>query len=335
MTFDIRIAGAEIAFPCAAGETVLDAAERAGYSLPYSCRKGVCLTCAAALSDGDAIVGHERVHGPRDSVLLCRAKPLSDLTIEPKRIERRDPLARKRIKARVFRLHRPAPDVAVLQLRFAAGVRAKFRAGQYLRVIMADGDSRNFSMANPPHQSDGAELHIRHVAGGRFSEAVLASLAPGDKLDLEIPFGEFFLRDDAAKPVVLLATGTGFAPIRSIVEDMIRRRIRRPTRLYWGARGEADIYMPALLAAWKAQADWLTIAAVLSEPAADWHGRRGLVHFTVLEDLPDLSRYQVYACGNPFMIDGARQDFARIGGLPDNEFYADPFVPSGDKEASG
>jgi NAD(P)H-flavin reductase len=333
MTFDVRIVGSDIAFPCAAGETVLDAAERAGYFLPYSCRKGVCSTCAGLLSEGVVTVGHKAVRGPRDDVLLCRAKPVSDLAIAPKRIEKRNPLARKRITARVYRLQRPAPDVIILQLRFPAGTRAKFRAGQYLRVIMADGDSRNFSMANPPHESDGAQLHIRHVPGGRFSETVLASLTSGDNLDVELPFGEFFLRD-AGEPIVLLATGTGFAPIKSTVEDMIRRRLRRRTRLYWGARGEADIYMPALIAAWRAQADWLNIVPVLSEPAPDWQGRRGLVHCAVLEDLPDLSLHQVYACGNPFMIDAARRDFVRIGGLPDNEFYADPFVPSGDKEAN-
>ena len=228
MTFDIRIAGSDIAFPCAADETVLDAVERAGYSIPYSCRKGVCSTCAGVLSQGAATVRHQRVSGPREGVLLCQAKPLSDLAIKPGRIEKRDPLARKRINASVFRLHRPTPDVIILQLRFPAGMRAKFRAGQYLRVIMADGDSRNFSMANPPHESDSAELHIRHVPGGRFSEKVLASLAKGDKLEVEIPFGEFFLRDGSAKPIVFVATGTGFAPIKSIVQDMIKRGIRRP-----------------------------------------------------------------------------------------------------------
>jgi NAD(P)H-flavin reductase len=223
--------------------------------------------------------------------------------------------------------------VIILQLRFPAGVRAKFRAGQYLRVIMAGGDSRNFSMANPPTQSDGAELHIRHVPGGIFSEKVLAALTKGDKLDVEIPFGEFFLREDAAKTVVFVATGTGFAPIKSIIQDMMKRGIHRPARLYWGARSEADIYLPTLLATWQAHANWLKIAPVLSEPGADWQGRRGLVHSAVIQDLPDVSLCQVYACGNPLMIDAARRDFTRTGGLPADQFYADPFVASGDPAA--
>lgn len=334
MTFAIRIGGSDIAFSCEPGETVLDAAERAGYSIPYSCRKGVCSTCEGVLLEGSAELGHEQVRGPRDGVLLCRAKPAGDVTIAPKRIEKRDPLTRRRVRASVYRLHRPAPDVTILQLRFPAGIRAKFRAGQYLRVIMPDGDSRNFSMANPPHDSDGVQLHIRHVPGGRFSDTVLASLTAGDKLDVELPFGEFFLREEAAKPIVMVATGTGFAPIKSIVEDMIKRGIRRPAKLYWGARGEADIYLPALLAKWTSQARWLGIVPVLSEAGAQWQGRKGFVHRAVLEDLPDLSRHQVYACGNPFMIEAARADFARIGKLPDHEFYADPFVASGDNESS-
>jgi len=333
MTFAIRIVGSAVAFPCEIGETVLDAAERAGYSIPYSCRKGVCSTCEGALAQGTAVVGHERVRGPRDGILLCRAKPESDLAIAPARIEKRIPLARKRIKANVYRVHRPTPDVVILQLRFAAGIRAKFRAGQYLRVLMPDGDSRNFSMANPPQESDGAELHIRHVPGGSFSEAMLAPLKAGDKLDVEIPYGEFFLREDGAKAVIFLATGTGFAPIKSIIADMIRRDLRRPARLYWGARMETDLYMPSLMARWRERASWLAIAPVLSEAGTAWPGRRGLVHRAVLEDVPDLSLHQVYACGNPLMIEAARADFVTLGKLPRNEFYADPFVASGDNEA--
>ena len=335
MMFSIRIANTDIAIPCETGETVLDAVERAGYSIPYSCRKGVCSTCEGVLLQGSAKVGYEFVEGLREAVLLCRAKPTTDVAIAPKSIEKRDPLVRKRIRANVYRLRRPTTDVTILQLRFPAGTRAKFRAGQYLRVIMPDGDSRNFSMASPPQQSDGAELHIRHVPGGRFSETVLASLTTTDKLDIEIPFGDFFLRERHPKSIILAATGTGFAPIKSIVEDMIKRGIRRPTRLYWGARGESDLYMPDLVAKWTMHANWLHIMPVLSEAGANWPGRRGLVHCAVLADVLDLSTYQVYACGNPLMIDAARANFVQAGKLPDKEFYADPFVATSDKEASG
>lgn len=333
MTFDVRVCGAGIAFPCEATETVLDAAERAGYSLPYSCRKGACATCEGVLHQGVVEVGGKVARGPC-SVLLCRAKPAASLVIAPKRIEKRQPLARRRLRARVYRLQRPTPDVTILQLRFAAGTRVKFRAGQYLRVIMPDGDSRNFSMANPPHQNDGVHLHIRHVPGGRFSERVLATLKTTDMLEVELPFGEFFLREDCVKPLVLLATGTGFAPIHCIVEDMIRRAIARPTRLYWGARNHRDLYLRTLAEQWTARAGWLSFVPVVSDADPDWPGRTGLVHRAVLEDTPDLSLHQVYACGHPLMVEAASEDFVSIGKLPDTEFYADPFVASGDSKAA-
>jgi len=327
MTFNVRVADTGIVFPCDGGETVLDAAERAGYTLPYSCRKGLCSTCEGSLLQGSAVVGRERLTGARAGILFCRTIPASDLTITPKRIEKRAPPARKRIKARVFRLHRPAPDVAVLHLRFAADQRVKFRAGQYLRVIMRDGESRNFSMANPPQHSDGAELHIRRITGGRFSETLLGALATGDTVEIETPFGEFFLREKLAKPIAFLAHGTGFAPIRSIVEDLIRRGISRPARLYLGTRSADEPYVRPLIAKWPTRAPWLTTSVVMLERGPMRPPR--LLHRALLEDLPDLTAHQVYACGPKPMIDAAHEQLVQQGKLPDDEFYADSFVPTG------
>lgn len=329
MTFKVSIDKSHISFGCETGETVLDAAERAGYSLPYSCRKGVCSSCEGGLRDGVVSVGAARVAAPKDDVLFCQAKPDSDVLIHPKRIERHDPDARKTITAGVYRITRPADDVAILQLRFPAGVRARFKAGQYLRIAMPDGDTRNFSMANPPHESDGAQLHIRHVPGGRFSEGVLAMLQPGDKLEVELPYGDFYLRTGSDKPIVGLVTGTGFAPLKSMIEDLIKRGNRRPVQLYWGGRRRRDLYLTDLAAKWAARAAWFTVTPVLSEPDADWQGATGLVHHAVLRDHRDLSGAQVYACGNPVMIRQARRDFETSAALPADQFFADPFVPSG------
>jgi NAD(P)H-flavin reductase/ferredoxin len=326
--YRISIENSDIAFPCGVDETVLDAAERAGYAIPYSCRKGVCSTCEGRLVQGHAHCGPMEETGPKEGLRLCRAIPDSDLVIAPMRIEKRELFPRKRILANVIKLQRPTADVALVNLRFPAGTRVKFRAGQYLRVVLDGDDSRNFSMANAPHENDGAHLHIRHVPGGRFSETVLASLKVGDKLTIETPFGEFFLREDGDKPIVFLATGTGFAPIKAMIEDMIKRSIARPARLYWGARRQSDLYMPEILDKWRARAPWLTSQIVLSEPQDDWDGRRGLVHEAVLEDLENPSGWQVYACGNPAMIAAAKTDLTRMG-LPSSEFHADPFVPSG------
>jgi NAD(P)H-flavin reductase/ferredoxin len=329
MTFTVSVDESDIAFACEPGETILDAAERAGYSLPYSCRKGVCSTCEGQLCRGTVSVGSKQFAGPAVGVLLCQARPQSDVLIHAKRIERHDPDARKRVTASVYRISRPADAVTILQLRFPAGIRAKFKAGQYLRVTMPDGDTRNFSMANPPHESDGAQLHIRHVPGGRFSESVLVGLRRGDKLEVDLPYGDCYLRADSEKPIICVATGTGFAPLKSMIEDLIKRGSTRSVHLYWGGRRRRDLYLVDLAAKWAASAAWFAFTPVLSEPDADWQGATGLVHHAVLRDQRDLSGSEVYACGNPLMIHNARRDFHRSGGLSPDQFFADPFVPSG------
>jgi NAD(P)H-flavin reductase/ferredoxin len=329
MTHQVAIGHSDIVFPADDDETVLDAAERAGYSLPYSCRKGVCSTCEAGLRAGSVEIGSHTIEGPKSAVLLCRARPISDIIVHPRRIERRDVSGTKVIDAWVFRLNWPTPDVAALLLRFPVSIRARFKAGQYLRVLSADGTARNFSLANPPQESDGAQLHIRHIDGGRFSEAVLKHLQLGDRVRVEIPFGDFFLREDSARPIICVATGAGFAPAKSIVEYLIRRESTRRVKFYWSGRHAGDLYMRELPEKWAAKWPWFDFVPVLTAPDASWRGRKGLVHRAVLEDVPDLADYQVYACGNPLMIRKARADFVREGGLPEDQFFAEPFVLTG------
>lgn len=332
MDYRIRVAGSDVSFPCAADESVLDAAERSGFAFPYSCRKGVCNTCEGELIAGEVNLPSKGPVTGKTAVLLCRARPRSDLDILPKRIERREPPVRKSLTAAVFRLARPAPDVAVLNLRFPIGVRAKFKAGQYLQICLPDGDRRNFSIANAPHVNDGVELHIRHIPGGRFSESVLTGIKPGDKLDLDLPFGDFFIRQDSQRQIILLATGTGFAPIKSMIEDALKRGNERPMRLYWGARRRSDLYLLDLPKKWAERASWFSFIPVLSEPEGEWQGRSGLVHQAVLDDYADLSGIDVYACGNPVMIAAAQAAFVGERGLPASRFYSDAFVQSGSPE---
>jgi NAD(P)H-flavin reductase/ferredoxin len=329
MTYQVAIGHSDIVFPAEPGEAVLDAAERAGYSLPYSCRKGVCSTCEAGLRAGRVGIGTQVIEGPKSAVLLCRAKPQSDIVVHPRRIERRHFSGTKVIDAWVFRLNWPTDDVATLLLRFPVSIRAKFKAGQYLRVILPDGTTRNFSLANPPQESDGAHLHIRHIDGGHFSEVVLRRLKLGDRVKVEIAFGDFFLREDTQRPIVCLATGAGFAPVKSIVEYLIRRESTRPVKFYWSGRQAHDLYMRDVPEKWARKLPWFTFAPVLTAPDAAWNGRRGLVHHAVLEDVPDLSNHQVYACGNPLMIRKARAEFTRKAGLPEDQFFAEPFVQTG------
>jgi CDP-4-dehydro-6-deoxyglucose reductase/3-phenylpropionate/trans-cinnamate dioxygenase ferredoxin reductase subunit len=329
MTFTIRVAESDIAFPCEPREFVLDAAERAGYSMPSSCRKGACNTCEAGLVDGEVEQrGRGRRTGRDGLALMCRSQPRADITIRPKRFERIDIFRRKTITARIFRLARPAPDVTMLALRFPIGLRAPFKAGQYLQVVLDDDDRRNFSMANAARDNDGAELHIRHVPGGTFSVKTLSGLSAGDALQVELPYGDFYLRA-SERPVILLASGTGFAPIKSIIETAIHAGNSRPMHLYWGARTREDIYLAELPSRWAARLSWFSFTPVLSEPSSSWTGRTGLVHDSVREDRNDLSGHEIYACGNPLMVSAAQTHFTAGHGLPDAQFFADAFVESG------
>lgn len=332
MTWTVRVAGSDIAFACEAGCTILDAAQAAGYELPYSCRNGICRNCRGRVLAGD-------VEGPvveSGEVLFCQARPRSDLEIAPRAISRLDPDARKVVAAKVYRVIRPAEDVAVVQLRFPAGTRVRFKAGQYLHVLLEDGEFRCFSMANPPQANDGALLHVRIVPGGRFSETVLPALVPGAVLRVELPFGDFYLREQSAAPLVFVASGTGFAPIKSILEDTFRRGVGREMTLYWGARRRKDLYALDLPQKWASQHSHFRFVPVLSEPGPEdaWQGRTGLVHQVVMEDYATLAGHDIYACGVPAMVEAARRDFETTRGLSPSDFYCDAFVTPADLPAS-
>jgi NAD(P)H-flavin reductase len=297
----------------------------AGYEMPYSCRRGACASCRGLVRSGEIETPY-----PGDLyVLFCQARPRSDLEIVPREIRRIDPAAKSTIDAKVLRVVDAADDVKIIQLRFPPGVRAKFRAGQYLEVLLPDGERRSFSMANAPQQSDVAVLHVRVLTGGRFAGEVLPALAAGGTLRIELPAGDFWLRD-SAKPAVFVASGTGFAPIKSILEDAFRKKDAREKVLYWGARRAKDLYMADLPAKWATQYPDFRFVPVLSEPDAGWQGRTGFVHRAVMEDYPSLDGYQVYACGVTAMVDAARRDFTIERELPRDDFFCDAFVTPAD-----
>ena len=339
----VSVADSDVAFDCAPGSSVLDAAEEAGWALPYSCRKGVCDSCVGAVLDGEVDVRGVTVTGPADRVLLCQARPRGPVTIRPRRIASSGPPLRKTLTAVVRRVRRPAPRVTLLELRFPIGRRAPFRAGQYLNVFLPDGGTRPYSLANSPEHNDAAELHVRTEPDGRFSARIATGLRPGDTLEVETPFGEVFAPDGAggsdsdgeggARPLILLATGTGFAPMKSIVLDHAYRRRTRPVHLYWGARTERDLYLADRAGHWARRHDWFTFTPVLSRPDADWTGRAGYVQDALLADHPDLRGHEVYACGGAAMTSSALALLSRAGGLPDERFHADAFVPAADELA--
>jgi CDP-4-dehydro-6-deoxyglucose reductase len=229
----------------------------------------------------------------------------------------------------------------LVRLQLPATHQFGFRAGQYLSFLLKDGARRSYSMANAPHLvkeagGNGLELHIRHMPGGLFTDQVFGGMQAKDILRVEGPFGTFFLRDDSARPIVLLASGTGLAPIKAIVEHMRFKGLQRPTVLYWGCRSARDLYLHNWAVRQAAECAWLTYVPVLSEPRPEdaWSGRTGFVHQAVLADLPDLSAHEVYACGAPVMVAAARTDFVAKAGLPDEFFYADAFTSEADKHVA-
>jgi NAD(P)H-flavin reductase/ferredoxin len=335
MTFQVTVANSEFRFPCETNESVLDAAQRAGLEIPFSCRKGVCGTCKGKVISGevravagDALGAAERAEG---QVLFCNARPRSDLTIAPRSIAKADPFARKIIDARVFRLQKLADDVMLVHLRFPAGIRVKFKAGQHLNLILGNGERRDFSMANPPRESDGAQLHIRHVPGGAFTSTVFEKLHRGDRLKLEVPFGDFILRE-SDRPILFVAGSTGFAPIKSIIEDMFIRGIGRDITLYWGARTRGGLYsdLPAKWARVQPHFKFVPVLSEMPEPGI----RHNLVHRAALEDHPRLAGFQVYACGVPVMIQAAQREFLAAG-LPADQFFSDAFVTRAEVASAG
>jgi CDP-4-dehydro-6-deoxyglucose reductase, E3 len=335
MTFQVSVHGTDLTFPCEPNESVLDAAQRAGFEIPFSCRKGVCGTCKGRLVSGETRAYAGDALGPADKaagqVLYCNTRPRSDLVIEPRSIAKADPFARKTVDARVFRLVRLADDVMLVHLRFPAGIRARFKAGQHLNLILDNGERRDFSMANPPRESDGAQLHIRHVPGGAFTTHVFERLKRGDILRAEIPFGDFMLRD-SGKPILFVAGSTGFAPIKAIVEDMMLKGVDRDMILYWGARRRSGLYsdLPEKWAARNPRFRYVPVLSDAPEPGI----RHNLVHRAVLEDHPSLAGFQAYVCGVPVMTQAAHSEFLAAG-LPENEFFADAFVTRADLSAAG
>ena len=225
------------------------------------------------------------------------------------------------------KLTQAAPDVMLVELKLPASERLQFLAGQYIDILLKDGRRRAFSLANAPHDDACLQLHIRHMAGGFFTDQVFGTMKERDILRFNGPHGSFFLREDSSKPIVLVAGGTGFAPVKAIIEHAIAEKCERPITLYWGGRRPVDLYLRELAEQWAASQAQIRFVPVISEASPDdgWSGRTGFVHEAVLADFPDLSGHQVYVCGSPAMVAAARRDFSARAGLPEAEFFADAF----------
>lgn len=315
-----------------ADETVLEAALRAGFPLPYGCRNGACGSCKGKLLSGQVDYGDYQQATLTDEekagglALFCCAKPLTDIAIEAREVGAAKDIQVKTMPCRVQKLEKIG-DVAVMSLKLPASERMQFLAGQYIDIILKDGKRRSFSLANAPHDDDVLQLHIRHVPGGHFSEYVFSQMQEKAILRFEGPLGTFFLREDSEKPIILLATGTGFAPIKGIVEHALHKDVQRPMTFYWGGRHKADLYMYDLAVEWAAAHPQFKFVPVLSQPGPEdaWTGRTGHVQACAQADHPNLADCQVYACGSPAMVAESHKVLVAAG-LPEEEFYSDAFT---------
>jgi len=342
MGFQIKVEPGQQTFSADAGETILDAALRQGLLLPYGCRDGACGACRGKVLRGE--IDHGTAQPPTLSAadraagfaLFCCASARSDLAIESREIRSSTELPVKTLPARIQKLVRLAPDVMLIELKLPASERLQYLAGQYIDILLKDGRRRAFSLANAPHDDSCLQLHVRHVPGGLFTGQVFNSLKERDMLRLRGPHGSFFLREKSDRPIVMVAGGTGFAPLKAMVEHAIAEKTQRPIDLYWGGRRREDIYLLETAEHWARAQTNIRFIPVLSQapPDGSWTGRSGFVHLAAMADFPDLSGHQVYVCGAPEMVAASRRDFVGQCHLPDDEFFADSFEFANDQHSS-
>jgi CDP-4-dehydro-6-deoxyglucose reductase len=322
-------------------EQILAAGIRQSIGLPYGCKDGACGSCKCKMVSGAVVHGNHQSKALSEEeersgfILTCCATPQSDLVLESRQVTALGDLPVKKLPVRVSALEKKSSDVMLLQLQLPANDSFTFRAGQYVEFILRDGARRSYSMANAPSKGAALEMHIRHMPGGKFTDHVFGAMKEKEILRIEGPFGSFYLREDSSKPMILLASGTGFAPIKALLEHMQHQGSQRPMTLYWGGRRPEDLYLDAWVREQLTVMPKLRYVPVVSDalPEDQWAGRAGFVHRAVLEDFPDLSQHQVYACGAPIVVDSARTDFSTLAGLPGDEFYADAFTSEADKAA--
>jgi CDP-4-dehydro-6-deoxyglucose reductase len=330
--YKVIISGSGTEFTVKQGESVLAGALRQGVMLPYSCKNGTCGSCKGRIEHGEVHypfnppLALERPDIAEGYTLLCQAEPLENLIIEAREIEAVKDIPVRMMPVRVIEKSLLAENVMRLRLRLPRGQRLQFLAGQYIDILLPGGKRRAFSIASAPGEEDVIELHVRHVEGGDFTGWVFDDLKIRDILRIEGPLGTFFIRNDQPdRPMIMMGGGTGFAPLKSMIEDLLAHGDRRPIHLFWGARTTTELYLKDLPESWAAEHNHIRFSAAVSEEQQSGEELvSGLVHEAVVAAYPDLSGHDVYMSGPPAMIDAARPAFLACG-LPERRLFYDSF----------
>lgn len=331
MSYHVTIQPSGHQFELADNEFVLDGALRNGIMFPYGCRSGSCGTCFGKVISGEIDYPYDLPLGLMESdhangqALFCAAVAHSDLTIDVREVRSREEIRLKTLPAQVISLNKLAPDVMEVRLALPASERLMFRAGQYIDFLLRNRKRRAFSIANAPVNDEYLELHIRLVPGGEFTEMVFDQFQLKTLVRIEAPHGNFYVREESNRPLIMIAGGTGFAPIKGMIEQLRAEQDTRPIHLYWGARAKVDLYINELAESWgeKARFDYTPVLSDIAD-GDDWKGRTGYVHQAVSEDYPDLSGFDVYMAGPPQMIVAGIARF-RLQGLPQEQLFTDSF----------
>ena len=330
--FKVKNSNSGVVFSVNEGESILSAALRQSVMLPYSCKNGTCGSCKGVVESGEV---HYPFHPPmalsredmaEGCALLCQAEPIEDLVIRVREIEAVRDIQVRKLPARVVEKTLLTPEVMRIKLKLPNAQRLQFLAGQYIDILLPECKRRAFSIASAPHSEDVIELHIRHVDGGGFTGWVFDEMEERAILRLEGPQGTFFIRNDKTdRPMVLVGGGTGFAPLKSMIEDLLEHHDTRPLHLFWGVRNQAELYMHEQARLWADQHEHIQYSTALTEPKDDDQASyTGFVHEAVLQKYPDLSAHDIYMSGPPAMIDASRTAFLAHGAVK-RRIYFDSF----------
>lgn len=332
MGFKVKVKPSGHEFTVEDGEPILNAALRHGHTFPYGCRNGTCGSCKGKLLEGELDSGTfqasalSKTEKQAGMALFCQARPLTDVTIEVHEFDSVSGIQVKTLPCRVAKMEHLSHDVVRLCLKLPATERLQFLAGQYINILLRGGRRRSFSITNAPHDDEFVELHVRQIEGGVFTGELFTNIKEKSILRIQGPLGNFYLREDSLRPIIFAAGGTGFGPIKAIIEHALAEKVTRPMHLYWGGRHRHDLYLDELAQGWANRYANFSYTPVLSRPLPEehWQGRRGHVPVAVLEDYPELSAYELYTSGPPVMVQAGLSAFVEHGLSPEN-FYADPF----------